>query len=334
MKAAWVRPARLLTTRTAPQRHVGCRTLSSSSSEQAELSHPLLSSLLSGYLAPYWEVTPSAGAAIAGLEAWLPEATVAFDHFAFRTFGTRGLGISSIGTWFVDLGYVESPDYLEFPKKKLRAKWYSPPSEALPRIFVSELKVEEMSQQTQRLIAKYASGSGLASTVLGRYGPVTGLLGCMPWGPVDRADYETLAAESEYAAWVLLNGYALNHTTVSVHRLQGLQGGIEAVNTHLQAEGLVFNEEGGVTKVSPDGLLLQSSTVADSVEFAFADGSVVLVPGSYIEFAERLVLPEYASLPEDEISERHRRDGFEVSSADKIFESTTVAAQRLADRKE
>lgn len=29
--------------------------------------------------------------------------------------------------------------------------------------------------------------------------------------------------ESEYAAWVLVNGYALNHATVSVHRLQGFR---------------------------------------------------------------------------------------------------------------
>lgn len=34
--------------------------------------------------------------------------------------------------------------------------------------------------------------------------------------------------------------------------------------------------------------------------------------GSYIEFAERLVLPQYASLKLEQIQEHHRRDGFEV----------------------
>ena len=29
--------------------------------------------------------------------------------------------------------------------------------------------------------------------------------------------------ESEYAAWVLVNGFALNHMTVSVHRLHGFK---------------------------------------------------------------------------------------------------------------
>lgn len=55
--------------------------------------------------------------------------------------------------------------------------------------------------------------------------------------------------------------------------------------------------------VSPDGLLLQSSTVADSKEFEFSDGfKYSQVPASYIEFAQRLVLPEYEYLPEEEVS--------------------------------
>jgi hypothetical protein len=45
--------------------------------------------------------------------------------------------------------------------------------------------------------------------------------------------------------------------------------------------------------VSPDGGLLQSSTVADRVSQCFAGGETRLVPGAYIEFAERLVLPEF-----------------------------------------
>lgn len=114
-----------------------------------------------------------------------------------------------------------------------------------------------------------------------------------------------------------------------MHRLEGLEGGIGAVNERLKAAGLKLSQEGGEVKVSPDGLLLQSSTVADAVPFTFADGQTVLVPGSYIEFAERLVLPEYSNLAPEEIEERHRRDGFEAASADKIFESTTAAVHEL-----
>lgn len=56
-----------------------------------------------------------------------------------------------------------------------------------------------------------------------------------------------------------------------------------------------------VMTVSPDGLLLQSSTVADSAPFQFADGITESVPCSYIEFAERLILPQYKDLPEKEV---------------------------------
>lgn len=62
--------------------------------------------------------------------------------------------------------------------------------------------------------------------------------------------------------------------------------------------------------VSPDGLLLQSSTVADSVTFQFSHGVTETVPCSYIEFAERLVLPQYKTLPEEEVTIHYLRNYF------------------------
>jgi len=53
--------------------------------------------------------------------------------------------------------------------------------------------------------------------------------------------------------------------------------------------------------VSPDGLLQQSSTVADSSLFTFADGIIESVPRSYIEFAERLLLPQFKDLQDEEV---------------------------------
>lgn len=76
-------------------------------------------------------------------------------------------------------------------------------------------------------------------------------------------------------------------------------------------------------QVSPDGGLLQSSTVADMVAFEFAGGATRTVPGPYMEFAERLVMPEFAHV--EVVEEQHRREGFEVGNADKIFESTSLA---------
>ena len=42
-------------------------------------------------------------------------------------------------------------------------------------------------------------------------------------------------------------------------------GGIRELNEVLLADGVAMNQAGGLLKVSPDGGLLQSSTVADVV---------------------------------------------------------------------
>lgn len=148
-------------------------------------------------------------------------------------------------------------------------------------------------------------------------------LGCLSWEKPLHSEFQQLARESEYAAWTLVNGYALNHVTISSHRLKSHLRRIKNLNQFIEENDFKLNSEGGILKVSPDGLLLQSSTVADSAFFQFAEGITESIPRSYIEFAERLVLPKFKDLPEDKVEEFHRRDGFEVGNADKIFESTS-----------
>ena len=58
------------------------------------------------------------------------------------------------------------------------------------------------------------------------------------------------------------------------------------------------------------------------IDAEFADGVTHRISGSYVEFAERKVLKQYADLPVEEIKREHRREGFEAGNADKIFEST------------
>ena len=42
--------------------------------------------------------------------------------------------------------------------------------------------------------------------------------GELPWETPTLQHYEELQAESEFAAWVLVNGYSPSHCTISVHR--------------------------------------------------------------------------------------------------------------------
>ena len=94
----------------------------------------------------------------------------------------------------------------------------------------------------------------------------------------------------------------------------------------LESGGIRLNDAGGKIKTSQDGLLRQSASVAAEIEAEFSDGQSgrvsKMISGSYVEFAERAVLPEFAHLAPEQIGREHRRDGFETSNADKIFEST------------
>ncbi|CAM6089716.1 unnamed protein product [Calypogeia fissa] len=288
---------------------------------------PLLRKLLAGAVKPYLKKNPTASAALELIRKQ-DQGPICYDHFAFRTFGTDGCGIDTIAQVFLDSGY-STRDELRFPGKKLRALWFSPPEDTydvkgelengpLPRIFISEILVDQLSEKSQQVIHKYTKVGG----PLAKYAPTASLLDTLTWPTPSLGDYQQLASESEYAAWTLVHGYALNHATVSVHRLHKMRR-IVQLNQFLQDHSIKLNSEGGILKVSPDGGLLQSSSVADSLEYAFADFEVRRVPASYIEFAERLVLSVYSGLKDDEILERHRRDGFEVGNADKIFESTS-----------
>ena len=97
---------------------------------------------------------------------------------------------------------------------------------------------------------------------------------------------------------------------------------LESFNIWLEKNGIQLNDSGGKIKKSPDGLLWQSSTVAQMIEASFSNNEKMFISGSYVEFAERKVLPEFSHLPKEAIRREHRRDGFEAKNADKIFEST------------
>jgi hypothetical protein len=253
------------------------------------------------------------------------------DHIAFRTLGVPHLGIASFEKIFLAHGY-QKRDYFFFEGKKLDAYWYAPPVDELPRIFISELRVHDLSPEAQQLIAKHTGGltaDPVDSLDLNDVAAVTDFFHRPLWQLPTLEDYQSLLAESEYAAWVIYNRYYLNHYTISVHQLGQEHRTLEQFNDFLKSIGITLNDSGGEIKVSPDGLLRQSSSVAEKVEAEFANGQKATIAGSYVEFAERLPLPEFAHLPFDQLKRHMRRDGFESGNADKIFESTfTTQTQR------
>jgi hypothetical protein len=246
------------------------------------------------------------------------------DHIAFRTMGVPNLGLASFEKIFLHYGY-ERRDEFNFTGKKLTAYWYSPPQPHFPRIFASELRVRELSDEAQHIIHTYTdtvTSDPVDALNLDDAEAVDRFLHRPLWQTPTLADYQTLLAESEYAAWVIYNRYYLNHFTISVHNLKPGYNTIDEYVAFLQNRGFKLNSAGGTIKVSPDGGLRQASTVAQMIDAEFAGGDVFRIAGSYVEFAERRVLPEFQHLPADQIARKHRREGFETGNADKIFEST------------
>ena len=224
------------------------------------------------------------------------------DHIALRTFDLPGLEIEVLDRAFVSAGYSPAQSY-EFPEKKLHAYHYEHPERSRPKIFISALRVDQLSDEAagilEQLAAQVAPGADAHPTFAasGRH-----------W-PIDRPTYERLARESEYAAWVAAFGLRANHFTVSVNHLTSFAG-LADLNQFLIASGFALNDAGGAIKGSPAELLEQSSTLADQIDLEMADG-VHRVPSCYYEFARRYPGPDGALF-----------QGFIPDSANRIFEST------------
>lgn len=286
-----------------------------------------LDNVLAGLMRRYRERVPDVQKVLdAMLDAGVIQSPdeVENDHIAFRTMGVPNLGLASFEKLFLHLGY-ERRDAYDFVEKKLSAYWYSPPRQDLPRIFASELRVDELSAEAQRIIHRYTStvtSDPVDSLNLNDANAIDQFLHQPLWETPTLADYRTLLTESEYAAWVIYNRYYLNHFTISVHNLKPGYNTIDEFVAFLQEQGIRLNSAGGIIKVSPDGDLRQASTVAQMIDARFADGETFRIAGSYVEFAERRVLPPFRNLPADQITRQHRREGFETGNADKIFEST------------
>ena len=230
--------------------------------------------------------------------------TVVNDHIALRTFDLPGLAIEDIDRVFVACGYQAAQSY-EFPDKKLFAYHYQHPEPGRPKLFVSALLVDQLSAEAQEVIARL-----VAEVPAGAAAHPLFVSSGRPWRLV-HADYQRLAQESEYAAWLAAFGFRANHFTVDAGKLASFPGGLAQLNRFLADSGVALNQSGGEIKGSPAQLLEQSSTLADEVEVEFADGERHRLPSCYVEFARRYPGPDGQLF-----------QGFIAGSATRLFEST------------
>lgn len=283
---------------------------------------------------------------------------IPLDHLAFRSFGTGDLGIDALCEMFEPLGYAlcedepgGAPARYAFPEKRVRARWMKPPRAPageipLPRIFVSELVLDDCEEELRDLI----------ETCLGRVSEGQ-VYQSGEWADGRNARWQLPSAKiyarvqrlSEYASWTLMHGYAVNHIALSLFQLRKKYPKtpicelVDIETTFASNAALArkrWNDEGGRIKRSPSGLLLQSSLMAEPIRirlfkqtetrhnrYGNDDSEDIFkeytLPGSYIEFVQRLPKKENAGKPFEELEECDLRDGFETANANKIFESTS-----------
>jgi len=223
------------------------------------------------------------------------------DHIAFRTFDDPRINIEVFSRVFREAGYTYMGDY-HFESKHLYAKHFE--MEGQPRVFISQLKTADFSpflQETVKKLVDQIPESMLQSDEL--------IFSGSSWGTPSYEIYEKLRAESEYAAWLYVNGFCANHFTVSVNGLKKYDS-MEKVNQLLKDNNFRINDSGGEIKGNPAELLEQSSIRAEMIEVNFTEGKKE-IPGCYYEFARR-----YAN------QNGKLYSGFIAKSADKIVEST------------
>ncbi len=225
------------------------------------------------------------------------------DHIALRTFNHPRVSVDVLAKTFLTSGYEYKGDY-QFTEKKLYAKHFEHSDSSLPKIFISELKLEAFSSSLRNtindLVDQIPQGMEYQFDFvsIGR-----------PW-KVTTKIYQDLLKESDYAAWVAAFGYRPNHFTVFINELKKFSD-ITTLNSFLKNQGFKLNASGGEIKGSKDVCLEQSSTLANNIEVNFEDGSLK-VPACYYEFAKRYPLKNGKLY-----------QGFVAASADKIFESTS-----------
>jgi hypothetical protein len=262
------------------------------------------------------------------------------DHIAFRTFncatGKQPPGVEAIARIFTALGYARKDKYL-FEDKHLTAWHYEHAKNPdNPKLFISQLEVDELLPPTATLIKECVSnardflsannrenlralekGEDLAREAGAGMIEDLALFFSRPWMPPKRSIIEPVNKESQYAAWTLLHGNAVNHFTAYInHQNVREWPDLEATVKALRAAGLPMKDELEGEKGSK---LRQCSTKAadaecDVIEDSGSKGKMTW-SYAYYELAERNKVPGPDGMP-------MLFQGFLGAQATNLFEMT------------
>lgn len=264
-------------------------------------------------------------------------ATFVNDHIAFRTLaGQHPLtGIAMLSRIFEALGYVPAGCY-HFPDKHLNAIHYQHPHAEFPKLFISELKLWEMpsdiGEPLERLLETHRDPVTRVTlrqlTELNELpeeahnqllGIVVEEFQQLPWQLPDKETVEAVNRHSQYAAWVMVHGYHVNHFTSLIN-----SHGAESLND-IEKTIAALKDAGVPMKANIEGergsKLRQSATEAVMIDVNVAgDGEPTTMPWTYAYFE----LAERNDVTDPETGEKHRFEGFLGPQATQLFEMTRV----------
>lgn len=255
------------------------------------------------------------------------------DHLAFRTIAAQApsTGIVSISRVFEALGYNPAGCY-QFPDKHLSSIHFQHANRAFPKLFISELRAWELDRPARRIIERTlvshrAPVRDKTLTALARIEKVSARDGAkllkrlvrfftrLPWDPPRAKDIEVINKTSQFAAWALVHGYAVNHFTALINSHANTPySDIERTADALRAAGVGMK---GEIEGAPGSKLRQTATEAAMTEVRVRGGKMPWTY-AYFELAERGVVTD----PLTGLTARF--EGFLGPQATQLFEMTRV----------
>lgn len=257
------------------------------------------------------------------------------DHIAFRTLAAQNpsLGIFALSRIFEALGYTPIECYL-FPDKHLSSIYYQHPHFQFPKLFITQLQTWELSKASQEIVERviqshrpvltqnflnqlYHMDSVSDSDQEKILAELNAYFAHLPWDVPQKNDVIQLDKESQYGAWVLVNGYNVNHFTalVNSHGVENLND-IEKTIQEMKKAGIPMKKE---IEGALGSKLRQSSTEAAVLKVSMKEGSsMVLVPWTYayFEIIERPITKNSVT------GKNERFEGFLGAQATNLFEMT------------
>lgn len=269
--------------------------------------------------------------------------TVANDHIALRSLrlsldspnGQINLGINYLEQVANALGYVASGEYV-FPETHLYARHYSHPQQAefdLPKLFISELIVEELPDRIAQLIHKTVSSFqptlSFPLNSLTEDGDEKNIaqelkkIFTRPWQTPQRSVVEEVNKVTQYGAWVLLHGYAVNHFTGYVNRqntakypdIDATVSGLVNLGVPMKAE-IEGDVAYGLRQTATQAVTEMVTVLDDS------SGAEIQIPWTYAyyEIAQRYPV-------EIEPGKHKLFDAFLGKNAQQLFEMTRIGSK-------